>query len=634
MANLRSLLNDVWVAFRKAGITDDVAIIGQVADMLLKMEGKPSPLSASSYKKSDLDRTFIESLLHQALAQITDAGDLFDRYILFRLDKMLPGGRYPTPRHIVKYMVNMAQIEPAHSLADFACGTGGFLVHANWEKGALRQGVEISPEWANLALANAILHSIEPKITFGNSLREFSTSNEQLFDRVLMNPPFGEGIDADLAEKAAGFATGSSSETALTALVLKSLTPDGKMAVLVPSGVLQNSSKGEKELRVKLLDNYTLEAVVTFSKDAFQPFSTLTTHLLLASNAIPSENALTWFFKPGYDGYDTGRGRDLTREPELPNDLWLVEKLFQTFHQPVTYDDKHLHVTKVENGGFIIRAAPASRLLSARYYDVLDQVHAFVLITTQWENSQTNWQVSLEDGSLTPVTRDLESFLKDYYKKPTKDQPKPAALFQNQADKESLGEILALAPDGKRLMGVAVPQATLRERYYSLDPEQYLKAPVEEVALRPPFELLQGIRESQFTLSQRIDNLLGWVVPSGGAPKLPSPVAMDETTLIGHFNPKQQEIWDEIQKFKEDILVETGEPYPTGKYFTPESDDLEKFDSTEVQMTLDILEKMGLIVLVTQKNPLTNDRMAFYRLTEERDEWKPESQTENQGEAQ
>jgi len=74
---------------------------------------------------------------------------------------------------VVKHMINMAQVELVHSLADFACGTGGFLVHANWEKGALRQGVEISPEWANLALANVFLHDIEPNITFGNSLREF-----------------------------------------------------------------------------------------------------------------------------------------------------------------------------------------------------------------------------------------------------------------------------------------------------------------------------------------------------------------------------------------------------------------------------------------------------------------------------
>jgi len=77
---------------------------------------------------------------------------------------------------------------------------------------------------------------------------------------------------------------------------------------------------------------------------------------------------------------------------------------------------------------------------------------------------------------------------------------------------------------------------------------------LKEVALRPPFELLQGIRESQVTLSQRIDNLLGWVVPSEGTPKLPSPVAINETTLIGHFNQAQQEIWDEIRKFKRIFL--------------------------------------------------------------------------------
>jgi hypothetical protein len=48
----------------------------------------------------------------------------------------------------------------------------------------------------------------------------------EAFDRIVMNPAFGEKIDPKLAEKALGLKIGSRSETALTALALHKLAPD------------------------------------------------------------------------------------------------------------------------------------------------------------------------------------------------------------------------------------------------------------------------------------------------------------------------------------------------------------------------------------------------------------------------
>ena len=649
MANIRELLNQVWSLYRKAGITDDIAVLNNIADMLLTLQKKQPLRESRASITTDFDSTIesakIRELLDQAIAAIVGAnapqkkrwagaGKLFDRYTLFRLDRILRGGRYPTPRHIVRHMVHLAQVKPKHSLADFACGSGGFLVYAPRGQG-FTLGVEISPEWANLARANTRLHDIQTTVIAGNALREFAKSSVQQFDRVLMNPPFGESIEADLAEKAVGFATGSSSETALTALALKSLAPGGRLAVLVPSGVLQNNSRGEKALRTKLLNEYLLEAVVTFPRDAFQPFSKSSTHLLLAHNKSPQPASLTWFFKAGDDGYNAGHTRDLTGDPELPNDLLLIENLYQASHQLVTKDSKPLQLIKSKNGGHIVRAVPAALLLSARYYAALDQAKAFVLIVARHENNQTTWQLSIEASRLIPVLEDLEAYLRAHYRKQKKDQPKPITLFQNQIDKESLGEVLALAPDGKRLLGVAVLQENLRRRYYDLDPEQYLKAPIEEVVLRPPSELLRDIRESQLALSQRVDNLLGWVIPSGGTPRLPSPVSVGDDPLISQLNPEQQVVWQRIRMLLDDVTLDGGQAYQTGRYFKPDASELADItDPAVVEMTLDILEQMGLIVLVTQENPLTHDKMPFYRLVEERDTWKLEPQGENQGAAQ
>ncbi len=130
MEEIPGLLNPVWAVFRKGGITDDLAIIGQVADILLTIQGKSGFSSQSSTLKTEIDRSRITDLLRQAVEQNNgDAGDLFDRTILFRLDQMLPGGRYPTPQHVVQFMAAIADADGRRA-ADFACGSGGLLIHS------------------------------------------------------------------------------------------------------------------------------------------------------------------------------------------------------------------------------------------------------------------------------------------------------------------------------------------------------------------------------------------------------------------------------------------------------------------------------------------------------------------------
>jgi type I restriction-modification system DNA methylase subunit len=232
MEGIPGLLNQVWTEFRKGGVTDDIAIIGQVADILLTIKGKSGLISQNSTPKSEVDRSRIEGLMQQAVEQNNgEAGDLFDRYVLFRLDQMLPGGRYPTPRHIVQFMVALADTE-GKQVADFACGSGGLLIHS---EGSQLTGAEISPEWAQLAQANASLHDKPLEIRTGNALRVIH--EDDTFERVLMNPPFGEKIKSEF---------GSRSETALSAFALNHLAEDGRAVLLAPSGLLFSGSPSKR----------------------------------------------------------------------------------------------------------------------------------------------------------------------------------------------------------------------------------------------------------------------------------------------------------------------------------------------------------------------------------------------------
>jgi len=356
--SIASLLNNVWAAFRRAGITDDLRIIEQTAALLLEQEGVKldSSLPALSVPQ-EFDQDNVRQQLEKASQQAGGAGVLFDRYILFRLDNMRPGGQYPTPRHIVRLMTALAETA-GKAVADFACGSGGLLIHS---QGSELFGVDISPEWARIARANLQLHEKQGDIREGNALRVVKSTEQ--FERIVMAPPFGGKIKSDF---------GTRSETALINLALNHLATNGRAALLAPGGVLFSDSSAEEKLRQRLVDDVTLEAIITLPNDAFQPYSTLTTHLLLIENKQPVDEGCTWFLRPVYDGYISGRGRDLTTDPKMPNDLTLVEQAVTAFRQPPAFQEGIPLAAQPlsENGtllGYLVRPAAGVSLLSVRY---------------------------------------------------------------------------------------------------------------------------------------------------------------------------------------------------------------------------------------------------------------------------
>lgn len=104
-------------------------------------------------------------------------------------------------------MVKMTQPKLGERIADFACGTGGFLTSTlNVLEPQIKTvddrekynnsiyGVEKKPLPYLLSITNMLLHDIDsPQIFHGNSLernvREYKKSDK--LDIVLMNPPYG-----------------------------------------------------------------------------------------------------------------------------------------------------------------------------------------------------------------------------------------------------------------------------------------------------------------------------------------------------------------------------------------------------------------------------------------------------------
>lgn len=256
-------------------------------------------------------------LLVDTFENIPDLGEWFDQYLIPRMLSISKGGRYATPRHLIDFMADITGLNQNDSLADFACGTGGMLV----SNGKLRNatGVEISPNMARLAFTNLILHGQKHNFHLGNAFEVFTRSEfDEKFDVVLMNPPWGVKLDPYLVHSVFSGLRGKS-ETLFTALAYESLNPGGRMAIMVPSGLLFSTGRGEISLREYLVRENALQAIVSLPR----AIENVSTHILVATKPkTPQTQARNlWIYRPRFDGFMGAKNP----EPNELNDLPLVQ---------------------------------------------------------------------------------------------------------------------------------------------------------------------------------------------------------------------------------------------------------------------------------------------------------------------
>lgn len=271
-------------------------------------------------------------LLRRVINEINDSVD-FTEYkelhafaeiyetILKDLQAAGQAGEFYTPRAVTDFMAQMLQPTLGESIADFACGTGGFLTsvlkildgqvktpHDRELYSASVYGLEKKQLPYLLCATNMFLHDIDnPRVFHTNSLdkdiREYrNQAKDGLFDVVLMNPPYG-GSEQDVIKANFPIAL-RSSETAdlFMGLIMYRLKTDGRAAVILPDGFLFGSDGAKLELKRKLLDEFNLHTIIRLPGSVFAPYTSITTNILFFDNGRSTEG--TWFYRMDMpDGY-------------------------------------------------------------------------------------------------------------------------------------------------------------------------------------------------------------------------------------------------------------------------------------------------------------------------------------------
>lgn len=231
--------------------------------------------------------------------------------ILKSLQSAGNAGEFYTPRAVTDFMVRMVNPKLGERVADFACGTGGFLTSTlkylesskktaeDIEKyNKTVYGIEKKPMPYLLCITNMLIHDVdEPMVYHDNTLeknvRDYTEKDK--FDIILMNPPYG-GSEKDAVKN--NFPSElRSSETAdlFMNVIMYRLKKNGRCAVIIPDGFLFGEDNAKVNIKTKLLNEFNLHTVIRMPHSVFAPYTPITTNILFFDNTHPTEE--TWFYR-------------------------------------------------------------------------------------------------------------------------------------------------------------------------------------------------------------------------------------------------------------------------------------------------------------------------------------------------
>ncbi len=227
-------------------------------------------------------------------------------------DKKSGAGQYFTPRALIKAMVDVIDPKIMETVADPACGTGGFLLvayeHMKKQSNEIAKldflrnkaffGADNTPLVVTLASMNLYLHDIGIKgspIVCQDSLLDTS---DRMYDVVLANPPFGTRPQGsgEVSVVRETFIKTSDNQLNFLQHIMSIVKTGGRVAVVLPDSVLSDG-KDATAVRKKLMKDFNLHTILRLTAGLF--YANISTNVLFFEKGKPTEDIWVYDYKTG-----------------------------------------------------------------------------------------------------------------------------------------------------------------------------------------------------------------------------------------------------------------------------------------------------------------------------------------------
>ena len=265
-------------------------------------------------------------------------GDLYE-YMLGQLTTAGTNGQFRTPRHIIRMMVELLDLQPNDTICDPAAGTSGFLVAAgeylkekfleeifyNKENKAhydntMFTGYDMDRTMLRIGAMNMMTHGIgNPRIVYRDSLSD-QNGDSGVYTKILANPPFKGSLDYDIVStNLIKLVKTKKTELLFLALFLRMLKNGGRCASIVPDGVLFGSSTAHKNIRKEIVENHRLEAIISMPSGVFKPYAGVSTAIIIFTKTGAGGTDNVWFYDMQADGYSLDDKRTAIDTSDIPD---------------------------------------------------------------------------------------------------------------------------------------------------------------------------------------------------------------------------------------------------------------------------------------------------------------------------
>ena len=297
------------------------------------------------FKEADILTMFLkeidDGLSYDDSEQLGDAYE----YLLSVLGSQGDLGQFRTPRHIIDMIVEIVNPEKTDTILDPACGTAGFLISAykhilkeNTDKvvgdkmnfdermEVLKHisGYDIEPSMVRIAEMNMFLHgATDPDIHEYDTLTDDSRWEEK-FNVILANPPFMTPKGGIKPHNKFGIKS-SRSEILFVDYIANHLRMEGRAGIIVPDGVVFKQDTAFRKIREEIINN-SLYGVISLPAGIFQPYSGVSTCILLLDKKIVKENNDVLFVELKNDGFSLSAQRKPIKGNEIPEIVNMIKE--------------------------------------------------------------------------------------------------------------------------------------------------------------------------------------------------------------------------------------------------------------------------------------------------------------------
>ena len=345
-------------------------------------------------------------------------GDVYE-YLLSKLSTAGTNGQFRTPRHIIRMMVELMKPTSQDIIVDPACGSAGFLVEAgeylrenhkeifNDKKekehfnNTMFYGFDIDTTMLRISAMNLMQHGIEnPNIEYKNTIGD-DNEDKNKFTLVLANPPFKGSVDLETISKDLLGVTNKSKKTELLflALFLKILKTGGRVASIVPDGVLFGSSNQHKAIRKEIIENHKLEAIISMPSGVFKPYAGVSTAIMIFTKTGQGGTDKVWFYDMTADGFSLDDQRQPIKENDIPD-------IIQRFNNRDSEEEQVR--SRIEKSFFV----PKEEIVENDYDLSINKYKEIVIEKREYENPKVILKRVIEmEDEIQQKLKELEDIL-------------------------------------------------------------------------------------------------------------------------------------------------------------------------------------------------------------------------------